>query len=394
MTSVSRRGVVTAVTVNNNDDENDDDEYRYHYGHHHRQQQERTMGIGGEEDSITSMERSMLSFQADLEALARSIDDEDRSLIERAVTITKRRPHQSSEEDYYRRKSEGAAGPRSTGNDGDIHSSDSDRPVSASKMGGVERDGSTTHLTPHPYRGSSVRKQQQQTHPLSSSPSSGPRGSRSSTSRAAARTALFQDQEPSPERPPVPVETPAPFLFSPDPTDGQTGGKEGAPSSLEWKELLDIMSDTMDRQDERIRLLELENEELRKQLMLVQQHEEDEEGYDGNYGGRVPMYGYYNDSNNRGQRSPSPSRQYHHRRRPVDTGSDSRLRRDSRGGGGSPGAKFVADLARLMDLDPKVRVPLTVVMDKHFRRRASSERSYYCDYDDEDSHQHDDDYGY
>jgi hypothetical protein len=96
-----------------------------------------------------------------------------------------------------------------------------------------------------------------------------------------------------------------------------------------FQRVLALMADTLERQDSRIRALELENEDLRqenKNLLRVLASTA---------------------STHQDVSSPPPSA----------------ARRSF-----SPGTKFVGDLSRCMDVPDDVAVPLSYIMDKHFDR--------------------------
>lgn len=144
---------------------------------------------------------------------------------------------------------------------------------------------------------------------------------------------------------PVPVSTPAPFLFSPsEPAedlksrldkevsllDQQDFDEQDDPNNFgtatrdDLQRTLELMQQTIQRQEERIGYLELENRELREELRYARQ---------------------------------------------SSTGTPRTGRSRS-----SPGARFAAEFSDLIGLDATHRERLSHIMDDHFRRTRSSQR--------------------
>ena len=107
----------------------------------------------------------------------------------------------------------------------------------------------------------------------------------------------------------------------------------------EWKDLVDAMRDTIDRQEALIDKLQMENRSLTRQLQMRRNDE------------------YESNIRSAGSRTPP--------QRPAFYDENSRPPVDHRF---SPGTKFVAELSRVMDLDPEVQVPLSLILDKQWER--------------------------
>ena len=217
------------------------------------------------------------------------------------------------------------------------------------------------------------------------------------------------------EPPPAPVQTPGfPSYSAPaatpnrhreeyarrsptDPIDREVSD----PKVEDWEDALEKMRKTLSAQEERIRMLERENRELRKELKDRQTREEPPRSY----GHERPF-----------REDPSPYREPHPRNNNLEEASsiahgtysireEPKGRRPTSSSGSitfrsqystpnrailsppkrihttippnqfddpfSPGTKFVAELARLMKMEEGHHAPLSVILDKHWDQLKS-----------------------
>ena len=178
--------------------------------------------------------------------------------------------------------------------------------------------------------------------------------SRSKQTRSASKTPI-RDYEPSPMR------TPAPLLFSPDDLSrGDLSHRKSRSvlledermNGLDFRRNLKTMYDTIDSLNRRVTSLERENEQLRSRLGPIERFLT---SLDGDTNG---PYGF--DGTRHGEITQ--------RRPPTFSRFDGTVRASDRRGD-SPGASFVSELSRFIDVDPGYQLRLRDAMDKYFQRR-------------------------
>lgn len=148
----------------------------------------------------------------------------------------------------------------------------------------------------------------------------------------------------------------------------------GAEAVETWKYLLNLMRDTVDRQDDRIQNLERENRELRAQVRSLEQ----DVSYLRHHASSPPAPPRYDPSpvyyaaNPPNPLPPSCSPLMSKFTSPR-TNLTSPYRAPSVS---TPGTQFVAELTRLVQVDPVYHDPLSRIMDDHFIRTTQVREKY------------------
>jgi hypothetical protein len=151
------------------------------------------------------------------------------------------------------------------------------------------------------------------------------------------------------------------------------------PKDTSSTRVLDLMRGTIERQDDRIRSLELENNLLRSQVRDLEADldrlklQRSQPTYRRASGLHSPSPVHYESTTTSASRAhpsySSPAATYRSYQTPPPS-----YRPPDDAPGTSPGARFVAELSRLVDVDPVYHAPLSRIMDDHFARASEAKR--------------------
>lgn len=343
-------------------------------------------------------------FAAELEEIAKTLEDDTRRLKERAVQANQWRTentaaqagpsyrtpppvsHNDSTEHRSRPKETSQRAPGATALDGDL--------ASTPRFKGEDDDDVPTPMqTPAPLMFSPLFDSGYKNR------TSSPYRSRTSSFRGRASNKVsWDDYLVSTCAEPEPLSSASRENRAMDATPVDKPLRDSSSTYV-----LDLMRNTIEKQDDRIRSLEVENSLLRSRIRDLEadldrlnSQQLSKSSYNRPASAlHVPssLHPYELPSPSRTHRSlPSPATTYRTyltptqsyrppppARWPEPSSAQADFASTLRSGeaGASPGARFVADLSRLIDVDPIYHAPLSRIMDDHFARASSESKSPY-----------------